>query len=137
MKLFTNIDQLFDAMKTEIPKVSNAALEALSSHIEKEVKNDYETRVQQLGPIKHPITKQVLSEMEPREIARHVERFVEGYRAVAYIARETPADKEGRRQELYGGKPWQVIRGKMQNLEYINSILPELGLIGIKAKPVV
>lgn len=137
MKSFNNINQLFDAMKAEIPKVSNAALEALSSHIEKEVKNDYETRVQQLGPIKHPITKQVLSEMEPREIAKHIERFVEGNRAVTYIARDTPADKEGRRQELYGGKPWQVIRGKMQDINYINGILPELGLVGIKAKTVV
>lgn len=136
MKLFTNIDQLFDEMKTEIPKISNTVLEALSAHIEKEVKNDYETRVQKLGPIKHPITKQIMSEMEPKEIAKYVERFVEGNRAVAYIAQHTPADKEGRRQELYGGKPWQAIRGKMQNLDYVNGALSEIGLTGLKAKPI-
>jgi hypothetical protein len=134
MKLFTNVDQVISAMQSEIPKVSDAVLDALSDHIQKEVKRDYETRVQQLGPIIHPVTKQVLSEMEPREISKYVERFVEGYRAVTYVAEQ--ADKEGRRQELFGGKPWQAIRGKMQNIDYVNGILPGLGLHGIKAKPV-
>ncbi len=135
MKLFTNIDEMIGEMKAEMPKVSNAALEALSAHVEREVKNDYETRVQQLGPIRHPITKQVLSMMEPRDIARHVKRIVEADRAVTYVADE--ADREGRRQELYGGKPWQMIRGKMQDINYVNSIIPEIGLLGLKAKPVV
>lgn len=135
MKIYTNIDEVIAAMQTEIPKVSSNVLEALSDHIQKEVKKDYETRVQQLGPIIHPITKQVLSEMQAKEIAQYVERFVESNRAVTYVTEV--ADKEARRQELYGGKPWQAIRGKMQNLDYVNGILPELGLHGIKAKPVV
>lgn len=134
-KMFTNVDMLINEMKTEIPKVSKDVLDGLSTHVEIEVKKDYETRVQQLGPIRHPVTKQVLSEMQPREIAKFVKRFVEGNRAVTYIAQQ--ADREARRQELYGGKPWQAIRGKMQNIDYINSILPELRLQGLRAKPIV
>lgn len=135
MKMFTNVNDLIEAMGTELPKVSDAILHAFSDHVQKEVQQDYQTRVQQMGPIRHPITKEVLSKMEAREIARYVEHFVEGNRAVTYVA--DAADKEGRRQELYGGKPWQAIRGKMQNIDYINGILPGLGLRGITAKPVV
>lgn len=133
MKSFTDVNKMMEAMKMEIPKISGAVLEALSDHIQKEVKKDYETRVQRLGPILHPVTKEVLSKMEPKQIATYVERFVEANRAVTYVAEA--ADKEARRQELYGGKPWQMIRGKMQDLDYVNGILPELGLQGIKAKP--
>lgn len=135
MKMFTNVNDLIQAMSTELPKVSDDILHAFSEHVQKEVQRDYQTRVHSMGPILHPITKEVLSKMEAREIAQYIERFVEGNRAVTYVTEV--ADKEARRQELYGGKPWQVIRGKMQSIDYINGILPDLGLKGITAKPVV
>jgi hypothetical protein len=75
--------------------------------------------------------------MEPQKIADSIEKVVESMRAIVYIPKGTLADQEARRQELFGGKPWQKIRGEMQDLNKLNEVLAELGLRGFRAKTVV
>ena len=140
MKLInvSDVKTLMTGMRSEIPKFAEVALETLSDYIQRTVRDDYRNRVQRENfPLRHPITKEAISKMEPKEIAGSVERFVEGLRAVVYIPQGTLADQEGRRQELFGGKPWQKIRGEMQDLNKMNEILPLIGLAGFKAKTVV
>lgn len=133
-----NIRSLMEGMRSEVPKFAEVALENISDFIQRTVKEDYKTRVQRTSfPLRHPITKEAISKMEPKDIANSIERFVEGLRAVVYIPQGTLADQEARRQELFGGKPWQKIRGDMQDLNRINEILPTIGLNGFKAKTVV
>ena len=129
---------LMEGMRSEIPKFSDAALEELSSYVEQTVKDDYSNRVQRgFNPLVDPVSGEVISQMEPKDIAKSIERFVEGMRAVVYIPQGTLADQEGRRQELFGGRPWQKIRGEMQDINLINETLPSIGLHGFKAKTVV
>lgn len=133
-----NVKALMEGMRSEIPKFADVALTKLGEFIETSVKDDYSTRVQHSNfPLLHPITKVEISKMEPREIAKSIEKFVEGLRTVVYIPQGTLADQEGRRQELFGGKPWQKIRGEMQDITRINEVLPAIGLKGFKAKTVV
>lgn len=138
MKSVKTVKDLMEGMRSEIPKLANVALEGLSSYVEHTVKDDYSNRVQnQFFPLYDPNSGEIISKMEPRDIARSIERFVEGMRAVTYIPQDTPEDQEGRRQELFGGKPWQKIRGEMQDLNLLNEVLPTIGLQGFKAKTVV
>lgn len=133
-----SVKALMEGMRSEIPKFANVALEHLGEYILKAVKEDYGNRVQRnFFPLKDPVSKQVISKMEPQEIAKSVEKFIEGMRTVVYIPQGTLADQEGRRQELFGGKSWQKIRGEMQDLNKVNEILAEIGLKGFKAKTVV
>ena len=133
-----NVKSLMEGMRSEIPKFAEVALESLSSHVERAVREDYDNRVQRnFYPLKHPVTKESISTMQPREVSKSIERFVEGLRAVVYISQGTPADQEARRQELYGGKPWQKIRGEMQDLNLLNELFPTIGMQGFKAKTVV
>lgn len=133
-----NVKTLMEGMRSEIPKFADVALTKLSEYIQSSVQDDYTSRVQHSNfPLRHPITKQEISQMQPKDIAKSIEKFVEGLRAVVYIPQGTLADQEGRRQELFGGKPWQKIRGEMQDLNKVNEILPAIGLVGFKAKTVV
>lgn len=134
----SDVKTLMDGMRSEIPKFAEAALEKLSDYIKQVVTEDYQGRVQRGHfPLRHPVTNEVMSKMEPKDIAASIEKFVEGLRAVVYIPQGTDADREGRRQELFGGKPWQKIRGEMQNLDAMNEVLPNIGLRGFKAKTIV
>ena len=133
-----NIKTLMEGMRLEIPKFGELALERLGDYIQRAVKDDYQTRVQRnFFPLRHPVTNEEISKMQPKEIAESVDKFMDGMRVVVYIAQGSLADQEGRRQELFGGKPWQKIRGEMQDLNKINEILAEVGLKGFRAKTVV
>lgn len=133
-----SVKALMEGMRSEVPKFANVALEQLGEYILKAVKEDYGNRVQRnFYPLKDPTTKQIISKMEPQEVAKSIEKFIEGMRTVVYIPQGTLADQEGRRHELFGGKPWQKIRGEMQDLNKVNEILAEIGLKGFKAKTVV
>jgi hypothetical protein len=133
-----DVRALMEGMRSEVPKFAEVALTNLSKYIKEAVTEDYNTRVQHsFFPLRHPTTKEPISKMEPKDIAKSIDTFVEGLRAVVYIPQGTLADQEGRRQELFGGKPWQKIRGDMQDLNKINEILPTIGLGGFKAKTVV
>lgn len=134
----SNVQALMEGMRSEIPKFADVALTKLSEFIQTEVAEDYRTRVQHSNyPLLHPVTGEEISKMQPQDIAKSIEKFVEGMRSVTYIPQGTLADQEGRRQELFGGKPWQKIRGEMQDIGRMNEILPSIGLPGFKAKTVV
>jgi hypothetical protein len=134
----SDIRSLMEGMRSEVPKFAEVALTNLSKYIKEAVVNDYNNRVQNsFFPLRHPISKEEISKMQPKDISKSVDIFVEGLRAVVYIPQGTLADQEGRRQELFGGKPWQKIRGDMQDINKINEILPTIGLSRFKAKTVV
>lgn len=133
-----DVGTLMEGMRSEIPKLADIVLTKLNDYVEITVKDDYTNRVQRYNyPLLDPTTKEPISKMEPKDIAKSIEKFVEGLRSVVYIPQGTQADQEGRRQELYGGKPWQKIRGEMQDINKINEVLPTIGLPGFKAKTVV
>lgn len=133
-----NVKALMEGMRLEIPKLGNVALERLGEYIQKAVQEDYRTRVQRdYFPLRDPATKEEISKMQPQDIAKSIEKFIEGMRTVVYLPQGTLADQEGRRQELFGGKPWQKIRGEMQDLNKVNEVLAQIGLKGFRAKTVV
>jgi hypothetical protein len=124
-----------DGLRSEIPKVSEAILENLGDHVHSAVKNDYRVRCQQsFYPIRHPITGKVISELRPSEIAKSVRKELEQKRVVIFVPPQTKEDVEARKQELYGGRPLQIVRSKMQDTEYVNRVLSKAGLQGVKAR---
>lgn len=135
---FDNVEDLIPAMESELTKIQSNLLGVLGDHIFFNVESDYKTRVQKEFPaIIHPVTREVVSKMQPKQIAENLEKLVETSRVVVYIPKDTLADQEARRQELFGGKPWERMRGKMMNLDYVQNALNEEGVKGIRVKPVV
>lgn len=129
-----NIKELREVLIERIKLAADASLKALTEHTYVSVMDDYIKRVQQLHyPIRDPRTKKILESMPPNEIAKAVTKIVLENKGTIYIEPKTEADKSGRMQELYGGKPWQKIRTDMQNLDYVNRVLINMGLKGIKA----
>ena len=132
------VGELAAGLYSEIEQISNDILNKMSTHVEGMITIDYTKRVQQSHyPLRNPMTKEVLESMPPVEIAKRVERLVSEDSAVVYMPPGTAADKSARMQELFGGKPWQAVRTKMQDLNYVNSVLPQIGLPGLRAKPTV
>jgi hypothetical protein len=128
--------ELVAGFRNEIKKISKAALGGLAAHIKDAVVSDYTKRVQQNHyPLRNPMTKKEMDSMPPKDIAKYVTKTVMVEKAIVYVPQKTEADKSGRMQELYGGKPWQKIRTNMQNLDYVNRILSQQGLEGLKAIP--
>ena len=133
-----NLKELDRAMSADVYRISKAILGKLADHVKTEVVDDYTKRVQRDHyPVRNPINKEEIESMPPKEIARFVLKTVMPERAIIYIRPGTQANRSGRIQELYGGKPWQKIRTKMQNLDYVNQMLSSKGLGGVKAKPTV
>lgn len=129
-----NIKELREELTRGINRAAQASLEALTEHVRASVVEDYTKRVQQLFyPLRNPTTKAVLDSMAPKDIARKINKIISDDKGTVYIEPKTEADKSGRMQELYGGKPWQKIRTDMQNLDYVNKVLGLMGLKGIKA----
>jgi len=129
-----NINELRQGLTNHVIKAANASLEALVEYVNISVVNDYTKRVQQLYyPLRNPRTKAVLDSIPPKEIAKNVNKIISENKGVVYIEPKTEADKSGRMQELYGGRPWQNIRSDMQNLDYVNRALNLMGIKGIKA----
>ena len=129
-----NIKELKEVLLERIKIAADASLKALTEHTHVSVMDDYIKRVQQLHyPIRDPRTKKILESMPPSEIAKTVIKIILDNKGTVYIEPKTEADKSGRMQELYGGKPWQKIRTDMQNLDYVNRVLANMGLKGIKA----
>ena len=129
-----DIKELKQELTKHIVKAANASLEALTEHTRTSVIEDYIKRVQQLYyPLRNPQTKAVLDSMAPKDISRYVNKIISENKGTIYITPKTEADKSGRMQELYGGKPWQKIRTDMQNLDYVNRVLNIMGIKGIKA----
>lgn len=129
---------VIDGLKSQVDKVAQAILEALAERAFSTVVADYNKRLQLLHyPLRNPKTKEVLDSMPPSQIAKFVKKVIMQDTAYVYLPPGTEADKAGRMQELYGGKPWQMIRMKMQEFDYINAALAEAGLKGIKAKTIV
>lgn len=130
-----NIKDLMSGLKDNVEIVKKDIMRKLSDHIKISVVGDYTKRVQQLyHPLKNPETGDILESMPPQEIADFVTKTIFQNKAVVYLPPNTEADKSGRMQELYGGRPWFEMRMKMLNLDYMNRILPMVGLKGLKAK---
>lgn len=135
---FDSVNDLIPAMESELTKIQSSLLGVLGDHIFFGVQQDYKTRVQKEFPaIVHPVTREVLTKLQPKEIAENMEKLVETSRVVVYIPKDSPADQDARRQELFGGKPWERMRGNIMNLDYVQNALNEEGVKGIRVKPVV
>lgn len=130
-----NVKDLMVGFTDHINAAKKDILTKLSTHVKSSVVTDYVKRVQQLYyPLRNPKTGEILESMPPSEIADFVTKSVFADRAVVYLPPNTEADKSGRMQELWGGRPWSEMRMKMMNLEYLNRVFTMLGMKGIKAQ---
>jgi len=130
-----NLKHLINEMTKDIAKIGAKVLDGLGTHINETVVDDYRTRVQaNYYPLRNPITKDVIDSIPPIEISKSILMMSMADRVINYIQPGTEVEKSARLQELFGGKTWQMIRTNMQNFEYVNRILTNLGMGSITAK---
>lgn len=122
-----SVAELGKELEKVLLPVKKAILGALVSKIKDDVVEDYQKRVQtQHYPLRNPITGDMLDSMPPSDIARFIIKTAFTDRALVYLPPGTEADRSGRMQELYGGRPWQRIRQMVQKLEYAKQALQSL-----------
>ncbi|MEM3000629.1 MAG: hypothetical protein QXU32_00605 [Nitrososphaerales archaeon] len=134
MILIRSVDELVDSLHKEVDRISGDILYKLSKHVYDEITSDYSGRVQRDHyPLRNPMTREIIESMPPSLIADEIRHSVfDRESAIVYVPPGTEADKSARMQELYGGKPWQIIRSKMTNPDYVRGVMPIVGLNGIK-----